>query len=136
MAANTIPITPKTPFAGLATLYNGDATYNGTSAYAQTLVTAGVDGARLDRIKIKSLGTNVATKLMLYLNNGSTPATATNNTLWAEVALAATTASTTAALPDIEIALSMPIPAGYKLMAQLTTTVALGYSVTLLGGHY
>lgn len=136
MAANTIPITPKTPFVGIATLTNGDATYNGTSAYAQTLVTAGADGARVDRLKIKPLGTNVATKVMVYLNNGSSPATATNNSLWAEVPLAATTASTTAALTDAEIVLSIPVPAGYKVMVQLTVAVAAGYSVTLLGGHY
>ena len=41
--------------------------------------TAGVNGARVDEIQAIHLGTNVATALRIFINNGSDPTVATNN---------------------------------------------------------
>ena len=74
--------------------------------------------------------------LRVFLNNGSTNATAANNTLYTESTIAATTLSEVAALADTEISMLLPLPAGYKVNITIGTTVAAGLAVTGVGGRY
>lgn len=112
---------------------------------APVIFTAGADGSRVERIRFRAKGSNVATVLRLYVNNGSTPATAGNNSLIAEITLPATTLSQVAAMllqefPQIggadQSILPIVLPAGYKLMISIGTAVATGYAVTAIGGDY
>jgi hypothetical protein len=135
MAANLNPIFPKAPLFGWGTLTAANAATDGTGAVT-TLVTAGADGARIDRLRLTPLGSNVATVCRLFVNNGNTNATPANNTLLKELTLPLTTASAVAALADVEIDLDLPLPAGYKLNATLGTAVAAGWAATLIGGSY
>ncbi len=81
---------------------------------------------------------NVANVARFFLNNGSTNATATNNSFIKEVSLPATTGSANAALIDIAVSFNIPIPAGYKLNVVLGTTVGagLGWYFAGVGGFY
>jgi len=143
MAANTVPIYSK---AGQiewgATLTTANAAMDGTGTVA-TIFTAGADGARVERVRSKALGTNVATVLRLFINNGSDTTTAANNVLYAEKTIAATTAAAAAALltnelPDTTDTTAFPIvlPAGYKITATIGTTVAAGLRVSAIGSSY
>jgi len=98
------------------------------------------NGGYVQRIRFKpnnASGTNnVATVARVWLNNGSTTATAANNVLIDEISLPATTGSATAALPVYELPLNFAMPPGYTIYVTLGTGVAGGYRATVIGGKY
>ena len=98
------------------------------------------NGGYVQRIRFKpnnASGTNnVATVARVWLNNGSTTATATNNVLIDEIALPATTGSATASLPVYELPFNFAMPPGYTIYITLGTAVAGGYRATVIGGKY
>lgn len=59
-----------------------------------------------------------------------------NQFLFGETSLPATTASATAAAPDIEYPLNLALPPGYCIFVGLGTTVAAGWQVSAIGGDY
>ncbi len=129
------PIFPATPKTSWGKLTTANTNYDGTGTVTE-LFTAGVNGSRIDSIKVKPLGTNVATVLRLFVNNGSDPATPDNNSLIFELTLPETTSSQVSALAEYQEVLDIAIPAGYKLYGSLGTEVASGYQVTVFGGDY
>lgn len=142
MAANTTPIYTSAGQIGFGTITTANTAKDGTGTVV-TLLTAGANGARVERIRAKALGTNVATVLRIFVNNGGTNATATNNALIAEVTLPATTLSEVAALTQQELpnttdttAFPIVLPPGYVLNATIGTTVAAGYALSAIGGTY
>jgi hypothetical protein len=136
MAANTTPIFPLTPKASwTGNLTTGTNTYDGTSG-TTLLMTAGADGALVKTIEAEAAGTNTQSLLRIFLNNGSTNATASNNALIFQALLPGTTAATTAATSHMSIPLNFAIPASYKLYATLVTTVAAGWNITAMFGDY
>ena len=135
MAANTSPIFPLTPKAAWATLTTANTAKDGTGTVS-TVVTAGAEGAFVTQVRAQPLGTNTASVLRLFLNNGSTNATAGNNTLVAEVSLPAITLSEVAQQVPAIIMLNLAIPASYKLNAVIGTTVAAGWAVCGISGDY
>ena len=94
------------------------------------------NGSRIDKLVIQPRGTNVATALRLWINNGGAATTAANNFLLREVTMAATTLSEVAALANTEIALDIALPAGYSFYITIGTTVAAGFHVWTQGGDY
>lgn len=144
MTVTPTPAFVQTPNIGWAVVSTPDTEttskmHDGTAAlttYLQTVFTAGTNGSYLESVKAVSLGTNVASVLRLWINNGSTNATATNNALYKEVALPATTIDEDAALAEVEILLGINLPPGYKILAGVGTAVATGWKVTVLGADY
>lgn len=93
----------------------------------------------LDYITALPMGTNVATAMRIFLNNGSTNATAANNTMIADATCPATTASNTAALAPIIIPVKKMITAGSNganINITIGTAVSAGFNVTLYGGVF
>jgi hypothetical protein len=82
------------------------------------------------------LGTNVATVIRVWINNGSVTTTAANNALYLERTLGATTVSETAELADIILPLNISLPAGYRIYATFGTAVAAGFHLVAVGGDY
>ena len=137
MAINTAPIfTKKGDIQWSPTALNAANTAKDGTGSVSTIFTAGADGAFVQRLVARALGTNVATVLRIFINNGGVNTTAANNALIAEMTLPATTLSETSALPPYELALNMALPAGYKLLCTLGTTVAAGYMLSAIGGTY
>jgi hypothetical protein len=101
-----------------------------------TVFTAGANGSYVQRLVARAAGTNIASVMRVFINNGSTNATIANNTLIGESTLPATTASAVGALQPIEIQLNFALPAGYKINVTLGTTVVAGYIPTCIGGDY
>jgi hypothetical protein len=139
MAANTSPIFPLTPriswvnAAGLTANTTTDLTA-GTN-YPSGF-TAGTNGSRIDFVRSRALGTNVATVCRVWVNNGSSTSTAANNTLFYERTLAATTVSQVAELADIIIPINIVLPSGYILYFTFGTAIAAGVDLTTVGGDY
>jgi hypothetical protein len=147
MAQNTNPIFPLTP---VNSWVSGAAATSGTPGltanttkdlssgtnYGPIFTGKAVDGSRIDFIKARPLGTNVATVIRIWVNNGSATTTAANNALYLERTLSATTVSEVAEQPDIILPLNISLPAGYRIYATFGTVVAAGFHLTAIGGEY
>ena len=137
MAINTSPIFSKKGDIQWSTapLTAANTAKDGTGTVA-TVFTAGADGAFAQKLVARALGTNVATVLRLFLNNGGSNTTAANNVMIAEMTLPATTLSEVSAQPPYEMPLNFALPAGYKLNCTLGTAVTAGYALAVVGGSY
>jgi hypothetical protein len=137
MAINTSPIFSKQgDIQWGATLLNAANTAKDGTGTVLNVFTAGADGAFVQRLVARSVGTNVATVMRVFVNNGGSNTTATNNSLINEMALPATTISEVNAQPPYELALNFALPPGYQLFCTLGTAVAAGFEVTVFGGSY
>lgn len=152
MPANTQPIFPLIPRVSWGTIKLGNTATDGTggaiSPYDTNVIlvfTAGANGSRIDQIKVRSLGTNVATVLRFYVNTGGGNSVFYQNSLIHETTIAATTASNTLALVDNLIVVSSgattapPIPylqANDRIIVTIGTAVAAGLQITVHGGDY
>jgi hypothetical protein len=128
MPANTNPIFPLTPVCGCATLTTAATEKDGSTA--TSLLVAGENGTRLERVVAKPIGTNVATVLRLFIVGTG------YNVIIAEQTIAAATASEEEALAEYILVLDMTIPSGATLKVALGTTVEAGIQVTVFGGDY
>ena len=93
-------------------------------------------GNFVQRLVARALGTNAATVLRVFINNGGVNTTAANNSLIGEMTLPGTTLSEIAAQSDYVLPLNFVLPAGYKINVTLGTAVAAGYQVSVIGGQY
>lgn len=132
----------------------GDITTNGTTGMSQMVLNAandytGIDadvtlvftadatnGGMVERLHFKAGGTNTATVARIYINNGSTPGTASNNAFFGEASLPATTASATAATPEVDYPMNVALPPGFRVYFGLATAVAAGWCCVAVGGKY
>lgn len=141
MPANTSPIYTLTPNIGFANLLAVDANtaLDGTGTVS-TVFTAGANGGFVTNIIVKSsttTATSAAGTLRIWINNGSTSGTATNNTLIKEFILTAVTASSTASTLNFEFPLNYQLPAGYKIIVTVATMAAsTGWQFTCTGADY
>jgi hypothetical protein len=136
MALNTTPVFTGTPHtAYISTGVNANTALDGTGTVA-TVYTAGANGSIVQAITCLCMGTSVATVLRLFINNGSTNVTASNNALVAEIAIPANTLSQTAASIPQVIAPNIILPAGYKINCTIGTAIAAGIMVCAQGGDF
>lgn len=137
MAANTAPIFSKSARASfVSTGVNANTAFDGTGTVATVFTADATNGSKIEDVYLNHLGTNIATVVRFFINNGSTNTTATNNSLVHEETMAANTASQVAAsVPNIWRA-NLVLPAGYKLNVTIGTAIASGIQVTAVGGDY
>lgn len=135
MAANVAPIYVLAPQLEWGTVATANTAKDGTGTMV-TVFTGGTNGSFLEKLRIRPVGTNIASVLRIFFNNGSTNATAANNSYYTDVGLPATTNIETTAVTDLTLPMGFLIPAGYKVNVTLGTTVAGGYAVTGIGGSY
>lgn len=138
MSANTSPIFSKLGDIqwAPAALTAANTAKDGTGTMATVFSADATSGGFVQKLISRPLGTNVATVLRVFLNNGSSNATAANNALIAELSLPVSTLSEVAAQPDFVLPLNLAVPPGYKLNCTLGTAVAAGHQVTAIGGAY
>jgi len=144
MAGNAAPIFSRVgqvatdSGTGMSQMVLGAANdYTGIDADVTLIFTADpTNGSWVERIRFKAGGSNVASVARIYLNNGATNATATNNAFYGELSLPATTAIATAATIDVDYPLGFALPAGFRIYFGLGTAVAAGWCATVIGGDY
>lgn len=137
MPTNTSPIftgTPKSPFGTVVTTAN--TAMDGTGTVVTVFEADTTNGGFIGTIKLKPLGTNVASVARFFRNNGSTNATASNNALIGEVTLPVTTSSTTVALVELGYTLNEALQAGYKINMTIGANVAAGWIASADAGAY
>lgn len=145
MPANIVPIFPNVMNVSWGNVTTANIVKDGTGTVV-TVFTAGANGSRIDQIKVRAAGTNVATVLRFFVNNGAVNTTATNNSLVHETTIAATTLSEVGALADNDITITknttettcpiMYLPAGYKINITIGTTIATSLEITVWGADY
>lgn len=140
MAGNQLPIFSKRGSIGFNSyLTAANTTADLTSGTTYLLFTAeATNGSFVQRVRFRSTpaGTTTATVVRIWLNNGSSTGTATNNILFDELTLPATTASSTASTIGYEIPLGFALPAGWKIYATIHTASANGWAATVIAGDY
>jgi hypothetical protein len=109
---------------------------DGTGTVLTVFTADATNGGWVEDIVVQPVGTNTASVLRVFINNGSTNATIANNTLIANASLPSTTLTEVAGMQVITIPIRRALPAGYKLNVTLGTTVAAGWQVTTFGGKY
>lgn len=136
MTINNKPVFPRAPNNGVfnVVLTTGNTTKDGSSGV--TLVfTASADGSYVDGLQLKAKGTNVASLLRVFLNDGSGTAAA-NMTLLEEMPLPSTTNSETIGTPTLFLPLDIDLKASQRIYVVLATTVSAGWGVTARGWDY
>lgn len=138
MAGNTQPLFTKVADVQWVTsATTANTTQDLTSGTIYQVFSADTtNGGYVQKMRFRPLGTNVATVARIWINNGLTTATASNNVLWDEVSLAASTVSQTSALSVYEVPINFALPPSYKLYATLGTAVSAGYDIITVGGKY
>lgn len=136
MAANTTPVFGLTPHVGFVTTGTSANTNKDGTGVVATIFTAGANGSKIDRVFLQHLGTNVATVLRFFVNNGATNSTATNNTLVHEEAFASWSNSEVAASTSTVWPANLILPAGYKLNITTATAIASGIQASAEGSDF
>jgi len=109
----------------------------GAGANNILVFTSPADGAFLQKLRIKPLGTNgAASMLRIFINNGLTNATPANNILWDEQPLAASTLSTTVPMQVIEYNFNILMPPAFRIYCGLTVAGTAGWAITPVAGEY
>jgi hypothetical protein len=133
MAANTTPVFTITPRLSSVRIATSNSNRDGTGTMGDVL-TAALNGTRVDRITIIATGTTTAGMVRLFLYDGVSA-----SRFWREVAVTAITPSgtvqaftATVSSPDTNPLLVLP--AGYVLRA--STQNAETFDVTAHGGDY
>lgn len=120
-----------------AVLTAAAADYTGIGANNILAFTAdATNGGFIQRLRVKPLGTNVASVLRIFINNGAVNTTATNNSFYGELSLPATTANAAAANIDLDYPLNFALQPGYRIYVGLGTAVAAGWKITPIAGKY
>lgn len=142
MPGNVQPIfagVPKIGFAQITTADTGAAVTNGVLIFTADAT----NGSIVNEVRIKYVPGNntAATVVRILINNGSTAGTATNNSIIAELAIAAITSVQNAATPDYVIPMprgGLALPPGYRLYATIGTSLggSGAFMITALGGDY
>ena len=146
MPANQAPIFALVPVISYASGAAANAATPGVTAnttkdlssgtiYGPIFV-AGVNGSRLDFIRLRSLGANAATVCRVFFNNGGVTATASNNMLFTEATLASTAITEVAAKVENTITVNASLPAGYRVYVTFGTAGTDGNHVISVGGDY
>jgi hypothetical protein len=137
VAANTTPIFLKQPNVQyITTGVNANTALDGTGTVATVFTADATNGSKIENVTLEHLGTNVATVVRFFVNNGSTNTTAANNALVYEVTMAANTLSQTAASVPMIWPANLYLKPGYKLNVTIGTAIAAGIMIFAQGGDY
>lgn len=145
MPANNSPIYTNVPQISWVKISAADGGTDGTDADVGLVCTAdATDGSFINKLVFQPRSTSGSTTTSaaaarVYINNGSSVGTGTNNVLYKELTLAATAVNvtgTTAAL-GYELPLNIQLKAGYRIYVGITAIAAnTNWDVTAIFGDY
>lgn len=142
LAAGASPSFASTPFSnatpGALTAANTATDGTGTSLLLVTAPAVAGGGAYVESVRVMHKGTNVQTVVRIFLNNGSTPTVAGNNSLVAERQMNANTLSQTTEQSAGQFTINQPLK-GHpttpeRIYVTIGTAVSAGLQFTPAGG--
>jgi hypothetical protein len=115
---------------------NNPTHVSGNTSYL--VFSAGTNGSYVQKIRFRHTGANAAAVVArVWINNGGTTGTATNNSLFDEITIAANaTFTTNAASINYELPLGFALPTGYIIYVTIGAAASGGIDVTVIGGDY
>jgi hypothetical protein len=127
--ANTSPLFPVTPVAGIAQISVANSALTGGGTVV-TVYTPGANGGRIEYIRVKAVAATTAGMVRLFINDGS------NTRLWKEISVSAITPSATVQSFEAEFVPTKPLvlPSGYTLKA--STENGETFNVVAFGGDF
>jgi len=144
MAANTNAVfllTPKTGFTITST--SAVTSFDGTDANVKLLFTASATfGSKIEDVYWQYTGSTGANSpnIRFWINNGSTVATAANNSYLMEFNIPNVTVSQMAVNSPGSVGLmwraNLILPVSYRLYVATTAAITNGIAVTAVGGDY
>jgi len=145
MAANTSPIysivgavdSVATNNSGLVVGPTANTAQDGTGTLYK-LFTAGTNGAYIQKIRFRPVGSPAATVCRVFISSSSTTS-ATATWLYDEITLPAVTVSQTAASSVFELPLNIAVDPSYLLYVTFGTSTGsagTGYSIVTIAGDY
>lgn len=136
MAANTNPVFTLTPNITVGqTVTTANTAKDGTGTVV-TVHTAGANGSMVYSVNFQPMGTNTASVGRVFINNGSSNATPGNNSYYKDISLPATTNSEVAGIGSYVLPMGITLPAGYKILITIGTTVAAGFGVQAIAEDF
>ena len=139
MAANTDPIfssAPDVQFGSIASGASANTALDGTGTVTTVFTADATNGGFLQRLRVKAPSVSTPTVMRIFINNGSTNATASNNSLFEEILIPTITATNVASTISMEVPMSIALPAGYKVNVCLGTSITGAVYVTAVGGKF
>ena len=138
MAANTNPIYSIAGDVqwGTSAITGSNTAKDGTGSVLTVFTADATNGGRVEKIVARAAGTNTASVLRVFINNGGATSTPSNNILFTEISLPATTLTEVAAQTEYSATLGFALPPAYRITCCIGTTVAAGYYVSVVGGKY
>lgn len=140
---NTKPIFTAIPRASWATADAANTALDGSGTIDTTIwllwAAEAAAGSYVNEFRVYPLGAvGTATVVRIFLNNGSTIATAANNTLLKEIQVPVTDAmsQTVAREDNIWQPDNGQIPPGYKLYVSISQAITDGIHIAAIGGDY
>ena len=128
MAANNIPIFVLTPRVSGCTVSVANTNYDGTGTLG-TVLAAGANGSRIDRVKIKCRGSSAAAgAVRFYTYDGVSAYRFLTEVLFPIIAASATVASF-----EQDVDLNLFLPTGYSLVCAPTVTQSMDVTPTIAG---
>lgn len=142
VAAATSPafasVPPSNFTPGSLTAANTALDGTGTTLLVATAPATASGGSVVESLRCMHKGTNVATVLRVFKNNGSTPTVAGNNSLIAEKTMPANTISQVAESVPVDIVINEPLKANAstpeRIYVSIGTAVAAGVQFHPKGG--
>ncbi len=136
MAANTSPIYTLVGKIGWANLAAANTAKDGTGTVGTIFTADATNGSYVEKLIFRGQAAVAATVIRVFLNNGSTNATAGNNSLIGEYTWGATSSSETVAQASVEVPMRMALPPGYKINFTIGAYSTGSMQGTAIGGDY
>jgi hypothetical protein len=146
MALNTNPIysgvgqIESTATYGTNFMNAANTALDANAANAYIIISGSASGSFVQRVRFKASGSTSTTVARIFINNGGPTGSGTNNFLFDEITLPATTAAgnATAATAVYEVPLNIALPPGYRLLATLGVAQSTtgGWNATAIAGSY
>ena len=146
MSANISPIYSGKPKIGWATadgdggsagpIKTANTAKDGTGTVNTIFTADATNGSYVDRVIMRPAGSNIATVVRIFVNNGGANTTPANNVLVAEFTCPQVTLSENSAQVHLELPLQIALPATYRLYAVIGTSIAAGLFISAHGGDY
>src|SRR5690242_21161977 len=86
-----------------APLTTQNTAMDGTGTVTTVFTADATNGGFVQKLRLRAAGSNVATVLRVFINNGSTNTVAANNTLFDEISLPSVTAAAAGATSGFEV---------------------------------
>lgn len=139
MPANIDPIFSRLGDIQWTTIPSGttaNTAVDGTGTVFTVFTADATNGGFVQSIRIKAASVSTATVIRFFINNGSTNATAANNSFFDEMSIPTITASSTAAVAVFELQVARALPPGYKINCCYGTSVTGAIYLTAFAGKY